>query len=128
MHLLDTPSTVHGTLLSTNLIENMINNIRRSSRRVNRWRPETDQPARWLATGLLVAEEGFRRVPSYRDLATLVKHLEGKRDAKNMINLREELPDWLVEPGAEDEIDENEAASVGIDIATTDKVTVGSRG
>jgi len=73
MHLLDTPSTVHGTLLSTNLIENMINNIRRSSRRVNRWRPETDQPARWLATGLLAAEDGFRRLPNYRDLGTLVK-------------------------------------------------------
>lgn len=97
MHLLDTPSTVHGTLLSTNLIENMIHNIRRSSRRVNRWRPETDQPARWLATGLLAAEEGFRRVPNYRDLDTLVKHLAEKRDVKNLANLREELPDWLAE-------------------------------
>jgi len=80
LHLLDAPSSVHGTFLSTNLIENMINNIRRSSRRVNRWRPETDQPARWLATGLLAAEEGFRRVPNYRDLTTLVSHLAAKRD------------------------------------------------
>ncbi len=128
VHLLDAPSTVHGTLLSTNLIENMINNIRRSSRRVNRWRPETDQPARWLATGLLVAEEGFRRVPSYRDLATLVSHLEVKRDAKSLINLREKLPDWLVGPEPPEETDVNEAASAGIDVDTTDKVTVGSRG
>ena len=128
VHLLDAPSTVHGTFLSTNLIENMINNVRRSSCRVNRWRPETDQAARWLATGLLAAEQGFRRVPNYRDLATLVKHLEGKRDAKNLINLREELPDWLAEPESTDEIDGNEAASVGIDVDTTDKVTVGSGG
>ena len=126
MHLLDAPSTVHGTLLSTNLIENMINNIRRSSRRVNRWRPETDQPARWLATGLLAAEEGFRRVPNYRDLDTLVGHLVGKRDAKNLAKLREELPEWLVEPEAVEEIDGNEAASAG-DVDTADRVTVGSR-
>ena len=128
MHLLDAPSTVHGTLLSTNLIENMINNIRRSSRRVNRWRPETDQPARWLATGLLAAEEGFRRVVNYRDLATLVKHLEDERDAKNLAKLHEELPDWLVEVEAAEEFDGNEAASADTEIGAADKVTVGSRG
>jgi transposase-like protein len=128
LHLLDAPTTVHGTLLSTNLIENMINNIRRSSRRVNRWRPETDQAARWLATGLLAAEEGFRRIPNYRDLATLVKHLEDRRDAKNLVDLRERLPDWLVEVESADEIDADETASVGIHVDTTDKVTVGSRG
>ena len=128
LHLLDAPSTVHGTLLSTNLIENMIHNIRRSSRRVNRWRPETDQAARWLATGLLTAEEGFRRIPNYRDLATLVKHLEDRRDAKNLVDLRERLPDWLVEVESADEIDADETVSVGIHVDTTDKVTVGSRG
>ena len=128
LHLLDAPATVQATLLSTNLIENMINNIRRSSCRVNRWRPETDQPARWLATGLLAAEEGFRRVPNYRDLDTLAKHLEQKRDAKNLTNLRDELPDWLVEPEALEEIDGDETASVDIDVDTTDKVTVGSGG
>ena len=126
VHLLDAPSTVHGTFLSTNLIENMINNIRRSSRRVNRWRPETDQAARWLATGLLAAEEGFRRVPNYRDLATLVTHLATKRDEENLRKLGERLPDWLVE-GEIPELDANEAASAGIDVDTADKVTVGSR-
>jgi len=128
LHLLDAPATVHGTLLSTNLIENMINNIRRSSQRVSRWRPETDQAARWLATGLLAAEEGFRRIPNYRDLSTLVKHLEDERDAKNLAKLHEELPDWLVEVEAAEEFDGNEAASADTEIDTADKVTVGSRG
>ncbi|MBC8492657.1 MAG: transposase [Chloroflexi bacterium] len=126
IHLLDAPSTVHGTFLSTNLIENMINNIRRSSRRVNRWRPETDQAARWLATGLLAAEEGFRRVPNYRDLATLGSHLTAKRDEENLRKLNERLPDWLVEEKIP-ELDANEAASVSLDVDTADKVTVGSR-
>ena len=125
MHLLDTPSTVHGTLLSTNLIENMINNIRRSSRRVNRWRPETDQPARWLATGLLTAEDRFRRLPNYRDLGTLVKHLNEKRDAKNLAEMQESLPDWRIEPETAKEIDENKAASVDIHVDTTETVTAG---
>jgi len=128
LHLLDAPSTLHGTFLSTNLIENVINNIRRSSRRVSRWRPETDQAARWLATGLLSAEEGFRRVRNYRDLNMLVEHLEEKRDAKNLANLLGELPDWLVGPEELEKTDETEAASVGVDVDITGKVTVGSRG
>ena len=126
LHLLDTPSTVHRTFLSTNLIENMINNIRRSSRRVNRWRPETDQPARWLATGLLAAEEGFRRVPNYRDLATLVTHLVAKRDEENLKKLWGRLPDWLVEAELTEEDDANESASAGIDVDTVERITVGS--
>jgi len=128
LHLLEAPSTVHGTLLSTNLIENMINNIRRSSRRVNRWRPETDQPARWLSTGLLAAEEGFRRIPNYRDLTTLANHLEDERDAKNLVELRGRLPEWLVEPEPPEEADENETASADTTSGVTDKVIVGSRG
>jgi putative transposase len=128
LHLLDAPSTVHGTFLSTNLIENVMNNIRRSSRRVSRWRPETDQPARWLATGLLAAEEGFRRIHNFGDLNMLVEHLEQKRDAKNLIDLREELPDWVVGPERVEKTDENEAASVELNVDTTGKVTVGSRG
>jgi transposase-like protein len=128
LHLLDAPATVHGTLLSTNLIENMINNIRRSTRRVNRWRPETDQPARWLATGRLAAEEGVRRVPNYQDLATLVTRLATKQDEKNLEPLRDRLPHWLVEPELSEEDDGDEPASVDTEIDTADKVTVGSRG
>jgi len=54
--------------------------------------------------------------------------LNEKRDAKNLADLREKLPEWLTEPEAAEEIDEDEAASVGIDVDTTGKVTVGSRG
>jgi len=127
VHLLDTPSTLHGTLLSTNVIENMINNFRRSSRRVNRWRPETDQAARWLATGLLTAEEGFRRVPHYRDLPTLVIHLVTKRDEENLRTLRERLPDWLLAEVSQEEDDAYKAASANIGVDTAGRVTVGSR-
>lgn len=127
VQLLDAPSTVNGTLLSTNLIENAINNIRRSSRRVNRWRAETDQPARWLATGLLTAEEGFRRLPNYRDLTALTIGLAEKRDEKNLTALYDRLPDWLAEAASLENPDEKERASADIEIDIADKVTVGSR-
>ena len=128
IHLLDTPSTLHGTLLSTNLIENMIHNVRQSSRRVSRWRPETDQAVRWLATGLLVAEEGFRRVPYYRDLPALVSCLATRRDEANLKKLRDRLPDWLAVEEMTEEINAyNEAASVALEVDTTAKVTVGSK-
>lgn len=93
---------------------------------MNRWRPETDQPARWLATGLLAAEDGFRRVPNYRDLGMLAKHWEDKRDEENLRAVRDKLPDWLVEALPLEETDEKKQTSADTEIDTADKVTVGS--
>lgn len=108
IHLLDTPSTLHRSLLSTNMIENTIRNFRHSSGRVNRWRVETDQAARWLATALLSAEEEFRRLSHYRDLPVLLAHLKTKRDPKNLGGLKEKLPDWLrKEVPQVDEVEDN---------------------
>ena len=126
VHLLDTPSTLHRSLLSTNIIENMINNFRRSSGRVNRWRLETDQAARWLATGLLSAEEGFRRLPHYWDLPKLMVHLAIKRDENNLEALRDRLPDWLSDEVPSEEDREDEAAPAHVGVGSADKVAVGS--
>jgi len=125
VHLLDTPSTLHRSLLSTNIIENMINNFRRSSGRVNRWRLETDQAARWLATGLLSAEEGFRRLSHYWDLRKLIVHLAIKRDENNLEALKDKLPDWLSAevPPREDDMDEALPTYVGA--GSQDSVMVG---
>ena len=128
LHLLDAPATVQRTFLSTNVIENMINNIRRSSRRVNRWRAETDQPARWLSIGLLTAEEGFQRVSNYRDLPVVTIRLEENRDEENLRTLHDKLPGWLVEAESPGQTDAQESAPAGSLIDTADKVTVGSRG
>ena len=95
VHLLDTPATLHVSFLSTNMIENTFRNFRHESGRVNRWRAETDQAMRWLATGLLTAEEGFHRLSHYGDLSVLVDHLATRKDEKALEALREKLPDWL---------------------------------
>lgn len=95
VHLLDTPATLHTSFLSTNMIENTFRNFRYESGRVNRWRSETDQAMRWLATGLLRAEEGYHRLSHYRDLSVLVTNLTMKKDRKNLKELRGKLPRWL---------------------------------
>ncbi len=48
VHLLNVPNTLHKSLLSTNIIENSIRNIRRKTGRVMRWRPP-DEPSLALA-------------------------------------------------------------------------------
>lgn len=76
LHLLDAPSTLNISLLSTNIIENMIKNLRRMIGRNNRWRAETSQAARWLAAGVLNAETGFRKIKGYQDIPKLMKSID----------------------------------------------------
>ena len=59
------------TLCSTNPCESMIEIVRYTQRNVKRWR-DGDMRKRWTAAGMLVAEQQFRRIIGYRDLAKLV--------------------------------------------------------
>jgi putative transposase len=72
LHMLEVPSTLHRSLLSTNIIENSFRNTRRKIGRVTRFRAETDQASRWLAYALSEAEKGFRRIAGWKDLQHLV--------------------------------------------------------
>jgi|SRR5680860_575540 len=63
------------TLGSTNPIESMIEIVRLTQRNVKRWR-DGDMRKRWTAAGMLAAEQQFRRVIGYRDLAKLVIAIE----------------------------------------------------
>ena len=63
------------TLCSTNPCESMIEVVRYTQRNVKRWR-EGDMRRRWTAAGMLVAEQQFRRIIGYRDLADLVIAIE----------------------------------------------------
>ena len=79
LHRLNVPSTLHVSLLSTNLIENSFRNTRRKLGRVTRFRAETDQASRWLAAALLDVEKGFRRLMGYRDLPRLAEALKSRQ-------------------------------------------------
>jgi transposase-like protein len=63
------------TLCSTNPIESMIEIVRRTQRNVKR-RQDGDMRKRWTAAGMLVAEQQFRRIVGYSDLAQLVEAIE----------------------------------------------------
>jgi putative transposase len=63
------------TLCSTNPCESMLEIVRYTQRNVKRWQ-DGDMRKRWTAAGMLVAEQQFRRIIGYRDLATLVIAVE----------------------------------------------------
>jgi putative transposase len=63
------------TLSSTNPIESMIEIVRHTQRNVKRWRGG-DMRKRWTAAGMLVAEQQFRKIIGYSDLAKLVIAIE----------------------------------------------------
>ncbi|HEY8631083.1 MAG TPA: IS256 family transposase [Gaiellaceae bacterium] len=67
--------TLATTLCSTNPCESMIEIVRYTQRNVKRWQ-DGDMRKRWTAAGMLVAEQQFRRIIGYRDLATLVIAIE----------------------------------------------------
>jgi putative transposase len=63
------------TLCSMNPCESMIEIVRHTQRNVKHWQ-DGDMRKRWTAAGMLVAEQQFRRIIGYRDLATLVIAVE----------------------------------------------------
>jgi transposase-like protein len=63
------------TLSSTNPIESMIEIVRHTQRNVKRWQ-DGDMRKRWTAAGMLQAEQQFRRIVGYTDLAKLVTAIE----------------------------------------------------
>ena len=67
------------TLCSTNPCETMIEIVRHTQRNVKRWQ-DGDMRKRWTAAGMLVAEQQFRRIIGYRDLAKLVIAIERHAD------------------------------------------------
>jgi putative transposase len=75
------------TLCSTNPCESMIEIVRYTQRNVKRWR-DGDMRKRWTAAGMLVAEQQFRKIIGYRDLAKLIIAIERHANrvaAKNQV-------------------------------------------
>jgi hypothetical protein len=71
------------TLCSTNPCESMIEIVRHTQRNVKRWQ-HGDMRKRWTPARMLVAEQQFRRIIGYRDLATLVIAIERHADRINL--------------------------------------------
>jgi putative transposase len=79
------------TLESTNPCKSMIECVRRTGRNVKRWQ-SGDMALRWTAAGMLEAEQQFRRVIGYRDLAKLAVAVERDLTTKtNRSSITEEV-------------------------------------
>jgi putative transposase len=63
------------TLASTNPCESMIDCVRRVGRNVKRWQ-SGDMCLRWTAAGMLEAEQQFRKIIGYTELAKLAVAVE----------------------------------------------------
>jgi transposase-like protein len=81
VHCLELPATLNVTLLSTNVIENVIRNWREQTGNVKRWNVKGDMLSRWAASGLLWAESGFRRIRHHEDLPKLREALRRPRSS-----------------------------------------------
>jgi putative transposase len=71
LHRLEVPATLNLSFLSTNAIENVIRNWREHTNNIKRWNVKSDMVERWAASGLLWAENGFRRIRHHDDLPKL---------------------------------------------------------
>jgi hypothetical protein len=67
------------TLCSTNPCGSMIEIVRHTQRNVKHWQ-RGDGRRRWTAAGMLVAEQQFRRIIGYRNIAKLVIAIERHAD------------------------------------------------
>ncbi len=67
---------LYRTLRSTNAIENLNGLVGRFVRNVRRWR-DGRMLVRWIAAGLHEAGRSFRRLRGHRDLAALIRTLDG---------------------------------------------------
>ncbi len=74
VHRLGVTGTLRRTLVTTNPIESAFDTVRSHARRVKRWNGAT-MVMRWAATGLVRAEEQFRRVKGHRQIPQLIEAL-----------------------------------------------------
>ena len=75
VNTLGLPPTLMRCLCTTNIIENPNGIVRRTSRRVTRYR-DANMALRWSAAGFLEAEKSFRKIQGIKDLWILKAELK----------------------------------------------------
>ena len=74
VHKLRVPDQLRRTLCCTNVIESAFSTVETVCRNVKRWR-DGDQIERWVGSGLLVAEQQFRKVIGFRQIPLLLSSM-----------------------------------------------------
>jgi len=81
VHRLHMPAQLRKTMASTNVIESAFSIVERVCKNVKRWHGG-DQRERWVGSGLLVAENQFRRITGYKLLPVLMEDLKNLNPSK----------------------------------------------
>ncbi|MFI3291860.1 MAG: transposase [Opitutales bacterium] len=74
IHKLSLNETLQMTFRSTNSIENAFRNVRRHIGRVTNWKERTC--VLWVGSGLILAQETFKRIKGYEKMSELMKPLK----------------------------------------------------
>ena len=80
VNALGLPPSLTRCLCTTNIIENPNGIVRRTSRRVTRYR-DADMALRWTATGFIEAQKSFRKIQGIKDL-WILKAALGRLDTR----------------------------------------------
>jgi transposase-like protein len=79
LHRLKVPGILRKTLHSTNPIESMFATVRDCEGNIKRYRG-SKMLQRWLATVLLYAEEGFKRVKGFASIPCVIANIEAEQE------------------------------------------------
>ena len=81
VHRLHLPAQLRKTMASTNVIESAFSIVEKVCKNVKRWHGG-DQRERWVGSGLLVAENQFRRITGYKLIPVLTEELKSLSPSK----------------------------------------------
>src|SRR5436190_1505722 len=87
VHRLRLPMQLRRTMASTNVIESAFSIVERVCKNVKRWHGG-DQRERWVGSGLVVAEQQFRRVQGHKQIPALIRELEALAPCKSVVKRR----------------------------------------
>jgi putative transposase len=77
LHRLKVPGLLRRTLHSTNPIESLFSQVRACEKNIKRYH-NSNMAHRWLATVLLYAEEGFRKIKGHQQIPNLIAAIEAR--------------------------------------------------
>jgi putative transposase len=81
VHKLRVPNQLRRTLCCTNVIESAFSIVETVCRNVKRWH-DGDQIERWVGSGLIVAEQQFRKVIGFRQIPLLLSSMAAAVSSK----------------------------------------------
>jgi len=84
VHRLHLPVQLRKTMASTNVIESAFSIVEKVCKNVKRWHGG-DQRERWVGSGLLVAENQFRRITGHKLIPILMQELKALTASKSAV-------------------------------------------